>query len=396
MSHRPIDRSPDLKRLRDEGYDILIRAGYVIMRDVPCLSTKKEIKRGCLISKLELSNDKANPPSDHVAQWAGEYPCHKDGSPIERIRHQAITLQIDDAITANFSFSAKPKPSDKYPDYYAKMTTYVGILEGPAKAIDPNVSAITHPVIRAEPDQSVFEYIDTASSRAEITAVSKKLELGKIGIAGVGGTGSYVLDLVAKTPVKEIHLFDGDAFFQHNAFRAPGAASGEELDEKLKKVDYFKRIYSKMRRGIHAHPEYLCPENHHLLQGMDFVFLCMEGPTKKPVVEELERLGIPFIDVGMGLYVVNETLCLGGQLRTTLSTPQRRDHVHAKARIPFSEVTEANEYDKNIQIADLNALHAALAVVRWKKLFGFYLDQEHEHFSSYVIGGNDINNEDQS
>jgi hypothetical protein len=34
-----------------------------------------------------------------------------------------------------------------------------------------------------------------------------------------------VLDFTAKTHVKEIHLFDGDTFFQHNAFRAPGAAN---------------------------------------------------------------------------------------------------------------------------------------------------------------------------
>jgi tRNA A37 threonylcarbamoyladenosine dehydratase len=54
--------------------------------------------------------------------------------------------------------------------------------------------------------------------------------------AEAGGTGSYVLDFVAKTPVKEIHLFDGDIFDQHNAFRAPGAPSGEELEQRLKKV----------------------------------------------------------------------------------------------------------------------------------------------------------------
>jgi hypothetical protein len=333
---------------------------------------------------------------DHVALWAGEYPCDQDGSPIERIRHSPSTLQIDEGLTVTFIFSAKPQPSGKYPDYYAKMTAYAGIVQGPAQAMDPAVSAITHPVIRAEPDESVFEYIDTASSRAEIVAVARKLELGKIAIVGLGGTGSYVLDLVAKTPVKEIHLFDGDTFFQHNAFRSPGAPSGAELDEKLKKVDYFKRIYGKMRRGIHAHPEYLGAKTFHKLQGMDFMFLCMEGPTKKAVVEHLEQLGIAFVDVGMGIYLVNEPLCLGGQLRTTLSTPQKRDHVRAKNRIPFSEVTEANEYDKNIQIADLNALNAALAVIRWKKLFGVYLDQEYEHFSSYTIGGNEITNEDPS
>jgi hypothetical protein len=36
-----------------------------------------------------------------------------------------------------------------------------------------------------------------------------------------------------------------------------------------------------------------------------------------------------------------------------------------------------------------------LAVIRWKKLWGFYADQEGEHNSLYAIGGNEIINEDQ-
>ena len=60
----------------------------------------------------------------------------------------------------------------------------------------------------------------------------------------------------------------------------------------------------------------------------------------------------------------------------------------AHARIPCSEADVENEYDKNIQIADLNALNATLAVIKWKKLFGFYADHEHEHFSTYTIDCN--------
>lgn len=33
-------------------------------------------------------------------------------------------------------------------------------------------------------------------------------------------------------------------------------------------------------------------------------------------------------------------------------------------------------------------LNAGLAVVKWKKLFGFYLDLEGEHFSVLSIDGN--------
>lgn len=67
-------------------------------------------------------------------------------------------------------------------------------------------------------------------------------------IIGLGGTGGYVLDQVAKTPVREIHLFDGDTFDMHNAFRAPGAAT--ESDFGKPKVEYFKAMYSNMHKSI--------------------------------------------------------------------------------------------------------------------------------------------------
>jgi hypothetical protein len=38
--------------------------------------------------------------------------------------------------------------------------------------------------------------------------------------------------------------------------------------------------------------------------------------------------------------------------------------------------------------ADLNALNAALAVIKWKKLACFYQGLDHEHHSTYTIGGN--------
>jgi hypothetical protein len=68
--------------------------------------------------------------------------------------------------------------------------------------------------------------------------------------------------------------------------------------------------------------------------------------------------------------------------------------VRAKQRIPLSKVDDGNEYDRNIQTAELNALNAALAVIKWKKLCGFYIDLEKEHHSTYSIDGNEMTNED--
>lgn len=393
MSRQLIDRSPDLKRLRDEGYNVQIISGYVVVRDVPYLNASKQVRQGVLISTLTLANNVTTRPDTHVALFAGEYPCHANGSPIERIRHSDNNAEISDGLRANFSFSAKPKPLDHYENYYDKLTTYVDILSGPVQSVDPTATAKTFPLVQADLGDGVFKYVDTASSRAEITAISKKLEQGKVAIVGLGGTGSYVLDLLAKTPVKEIHLFDGDLFLQHNAFRAPGAASGEELAEKMPKVIYLQRVYSKMRSGIVAHAEFISADSIAQLAGMNFVFLCLEGKEKREVVQGLEKHNVTFIDVGMGIYVAGDTL--GGVIRTTTSTPALREHVWTKQRIPFSE-GDANEYNKNIQIADLNALNAAMAVIKWKKLQGFYVDQEHEHYSTYTIGGNDVDNEDKT
>jgi hypothetical protein len=391
MSREPISHSPDLKRLRDEGYDLEIRSGFLLVKDIPYVNASRKVQRGILVCKLVLAGDVTARPDDHVAHFCGDYPCRADGSQIEKIKNASTKRTLANNVVIDHTFSAKPKPADTYADYYAKVTTYVDILSGPAQVIDPSVTAKTFPAVAPSAEESVFNYIDTASSRAEINVVTNKLALERIAIAGLGGTGAYVLDLVAKTPAKEIHLFDGDTFLQHNAFRAPGAPSIDELRKKPSKVSYLKELYSKMHRGIIAHEAYIEEANVEQLQKMQFVFLCLDGGTaKKLIVEKLEDSGTPFVDVGMGVYMAEDSL--SGILRVTTSTPKKRDHL--RARVPFSGDDGDNEYARNIQIADLNALNAALAVIKWKKLFGFYVDLDQEHHSTYTIDGNTLSNED--
>ncbi len=391
MSQQLISRSSDLRKLRDEGYDVEIRSGYLLIKDVPYVNAKKEVKFGILVSELTLAGDVTTTPSTHVAMFAGEYPCDKDGSQLEKIRHGG-GQQLAENLAVQHSFSSKPAGGRSYKDYYEKMTAYVAIFLSHAHAMDPNVTAQTFPVITTEQDESIFKYIDTASSRAGINIATKKLELARLAIIGLGGTGSYVLDLVVKTPVKEIHLFDGDVLLSHNAFRSPGAASIEELRAKPKKVAYLKDMYSKMRRGIVDHGYHIDASNVGELQGMDFVFLCIDaGDAKKLIVENLEKFGLPFIDVGMGVELVEDSL--RGILRITTSTAERREPF--RQRVSLADAEENADYDRNIQIADLNALNAALAVVKWKKLYGFYLDFEKEHNSTYTVDGNMLLSEDQ-
>lgn len=391
MSHQLINHSPDLKKLRDEGYEIEIRGNYLLINSIPYLNSNKEIKYGILVSELSLNGDSTIVPNTHVVYFIGVYPCNKDGSEISGIKHQTGNQAISSSLVVNHSFSNKP-PSG-YKDYYEKMTRYIEIISHPAESVNETVTARTFKVIETNEEDSVFNYLDTSSSRAGIDIVSDKLSNHKIGIIGLGGTGSYILDLMAKTPVKEIHLFDGDEFLQHNAFRSPGAPSIEELNKKQKKVNYLKELYSKMHKNIFPHDCYINPLNIDQLLGMDFVFICLDkGGPKKVIIEKLEETKISFIDVGMGLNIVDDSLL--GIVRVTTSTEKKRDHVKGRGRISLVDDEVDDVYSQNIQIADLNALNAALAVIKWKKLCGFYQDLEKENFSAYTLNVSMLSNED--
>jgi hypothetical protein len=333
-------------------------------------------------SDLELAGDiTAQPKKDHTAKFVGDYPCDDKGQELAVLRQHSNPLDLGSGLIAQHSFSRKPGRGH-YLDYHEKMTAYIALLGKYAAVIDSNVTARTRRVVEPEDDGLPFNYLDTNSARAEINAVTAKLQQDAVAIVGLGGTGSYVLDLVAKTPVKHIHLFDADRFLTHNAFRAPGAPAIDELRKQLLKVEYLAEIYSHMHRGIVPHPDRIDATNVDELQGMSFVFLCMEGgPAKRAVVEKLEALGIPFIDVGMGLYAKRDSI--GGMLRSVVSLPDAREA--ARARISFAADDANNEYDKNIQIADLNALNACLAVIAWKKQRGFYFNLGKERFLSYTI-----------
>lgn len=392
MSHRPIARSPDLARLLADGYHISIRHGHLVAAKIPYVTSELEIQYGILAAPLTLRNDIAIQPEDHTIMFAGEYPCDQYGKPIEAIRNNSDGLRIADDLAIQHKFSAKPSEG-KYGDFYDKIVTYAAALSGPAQIIDSTVTPNPGGYVPADTaEDSIFNYMDTASPRAEITAVTAKLERRKVVIIGLGGTGSYVLDLVSKTPVEQIHQYDGDIFEQHNAFRAPGAPSGDELEAAMMKTDYYKAIYSKMHRGIVSHPYYVDPSNIDELRDADFVFICIDdGLARCFIIEKLEEFGVSFIDVGMGLVLCEDALC--GIVRVTTSTPAMRNHVRSRVSLSTEE-DDKNEYDKNIQVADLNALNAALAVMKWKKLWGFYVDLEKEHHSSYTIDGNTIDNED--
>ena len=136
MSHSLIDRSADLKRLEDEGYEVEVRSGHLLLRHVPYVNEAGIIKYGTLVSELSLAGDTTTRPSTHVVMFAGEMPCDRRGRPLTQIRHSSPRRELADGLVVDHSFSSKPP--NGYPDYYRKMTSYEAIIAGPAQSIDPN------------------------------------------------------------------------------------------------------------------------------------------------------------------------------------------------------------------------------------------------------------------
>ena len=392
MSRLQISHSPDLQRLQDEGYHVDIRdEGYVLMHHVPYVTSERQVAYGTLLSPLTLNGDIAARPGDHVMKFTGAMPCDQFGQPLHKILHASGEEHPLADVIVQHSFSSKPP--DGYANYYDKFTTYANMLLSHAQALDPAATARVFPVPPDIADESPFVYLDTASSRAGITPTTRKLALPKVAIVGLGGTGSYILDLLAKTPAREIHLYDPDVFYTHNAFRAPGATSIEDLRTGPRKVEHLAAQYARVHKGVTPHPHAIDETNVGELLAMDFVFLAIDGgPTSATIVNALNEHDRPFIEVGMGVYESEDTL--GGILRVATATTASRQTNRPPSRFGQSSGNGPNAYSRNIQVADLNALNAVLAVIRYKKYLGFYFDHQHEHFTTYTIDTNKIINED--
>ena len=391
MSRELISRNSDLQELVNDGYDTEIRAGHLVLHRIPYVTAKRMVKFGTLVAPITINRQEVEPPQDHTVYFKGEYPCDDTGKPIEAIRNNSNRLELAEGLQIDHYFSAKPHGRN-YLNFHDKMSHYAQVLGRYARRIDPGITAKPGRLTMTEDPRDPFIYMETASSRAGITKLNEALSEDRIGIIGLGGTGSYILDYMSKTRVAEIHLFDGDEFQQHNAFRAPGAATPDEICEKPNKAALYAAKYGKMRTGIMAHTQYVEPETVTELCELDFVFVSIdENKTKRWLFPALQAGGVAFIDVGMGIERVDDKLL--GVVRTSISTPQEGIH------LPQMRKTEADdgrhnggEYERNIQLVELNALNAAFAVIRWKKFRGLYLDLEGELQSTFTLDGNHLSN----
>jgi hypothetical protein len=369
MFHELVSRNEDLKRLIDKGYAVKFDSSYLVVRDVPYLDKDKALQVGAIVSKVVFVDQHCIKQEDHQVFFCGSHPHNMDGTPIQNLGGGPAQVVLkDSALVIERSFSNKPV--DGFPDFFAKVESYVRIISGPAMQLH-GASPATYRVDAEVTSGSVFKFHDTLTSRAEIGDLAKKLVDDVVAVIGLGGTGSYILDFMVKSPVKEIRAFDRDAFHVHNAYRSPGRLLNDGELGKSKAEVYFER-YANFRDGLRVESKFIDESCDAELDGATFAFVCVDkGSSRSKIFDLLLAKRIPFIDVGMGLD--RKRGALSGMSRVTYYSAERGDEVRAKQ---LAEMADApgDEYRTNIQIAELNALNAALAVLRYKQLRGFYAD----------------------
>jgi len=379
-----IDHNPDLKKL-EEDYNISIINNNIVIDGIPYVNTNKEINFASIFCPFNLTGSTIT-QQDHTVWFTGDLPCNQNGDKLPFVINNNKN-QLTENIVGHYQLSSRPDSG--YPNFYEKMKRYITLLSAPVRSIDPSVRPKNFDYVSYEHD-SPFNYPDTNTARAGITMINNKLKNQKIAIVGLGGTGAYILDYVSKTPVEEIALFDGDQLKNHNAYRMPGAVPLEELEKRQSKVSYLKNKYEKFRSGIISFEEYIDDNNVDSLRSYDFVFVAIDNSKDKgKIVDFLIEFKIPFVDVGMGITKIDSGDSLRGQIRKTMVTPENMSYLK---EIPVTEQEdEDNLYTQNIQISELNALNAALAVIEWKKYFKFYNTMDITFNSVFIIDEELIN-----
>lgn len=373
-----------MRRLVEIGYALTFDSSYLVIRDIPYLDPEKHLQIGAIVTKLVFETEEKVKQEDHQIFFAGTHPNNLDGTPIPNLGGGAVTLALGEAssdIVIQRSFSNKPITGAGFKDFFEKIESYVAIISGPAMELH-KVTPYTHRARIDIPEDTVFKIHDTMTSRAEITDLSKKFKDDIIAVIGLGGTGAYVLDFLVKTPVKEIRAFDNDPFYVHNAFRSPGRHDLSEFGKS--KADVYRTRHDNFRNGLTITHKLIDATSADDFNDVTFAFVCVDkGSSRVQIIDLLISKSIPFIDVGMGLNRKNGVL--NGMLRTTYFSAEQGQKIRDKGLVPLVDRPD-EEYRTNIQIGELNALNACLAVIKFKQLRGFYFEEDPLYNLLFEIG----------
>lgn len=366
-----------LEDLLASGYSLSVVTNHLVVNDVWHLDENGGLAKGRLAAPLTLINaSQVGSPKNHQMYWSASAPHFADGTRILLGAAKAENIKIGGH---EYPWHLSNKPPEGFTTFKELVESYVSIIAAPAEQ-KFNVTPRTGAIYDVPEDDSPFKIHDTFSARAQITDLNQLLVDDRVAIIGLGGTGAFVLDFMVKTPVYSIDAFDFDVFQVHNGFRSPGEVPFELFGQP--KTAFYQQKYEEFRHRLRFHQKRVGSEDRTLFDSISFAFICIDdGEARAEICALLRSLNIPFIDVGMG--VEKENGSLDGLIRTTLFTEATGSR--AIDQVPLDQGNDEGAYRTFVQIAELNALNAVLAVLRYKQFRGFYADDAGHYNSLYSI-----------
>jgi hypothetical protein len=370
-----VNHNAFLKDLEETGYLIGFLGGYLVLFGIPYIDKDGQLQHGDWASPVDLNGAVIDAPKNHQVWWRGSRPFDQSGRAL-RLGGGEARVSITPELITEHSFSFKLHDENgamrDYKSFEEKVRTYLDAITAPAVAAYPNATPLRGIAVNAAAQGSPLRFPDTMSARYLINDISALLRRKKVAIIGLGGTGSYILDFIARTHLQKITLFDDDKVHVHTIFRFPGFIP--QAIGRLK-VEALASCYDQWHAGVEAIAERVTTANIARLKEFDFVFVSVDdGPARLAIVDWLSANGIPFVDCGMGLN--RSTVGLSGFVRITGVDRQAFESNVGTARLPVENAKE-DEYRKQPQITELNALNATMAVIRFKQHFGMF-DRETE------------------
>ena len=166
--------------------------------------------------------------------------------------------------------------------------------------------------------------------------------------------------------------------------RAPGAPTDEEIEARRKgrvsKVDYYHSKYTSLREGIHPHDirvdspsmfgEFLSAHP------IDYAFVCIDqltevdSPRQDVVYCALSEAAVPFIDSGVSITVEDDAV--KGAVTTSAYDA---GSVAWRDAIPNARAEGKVQGYRNVQLPEVNALAASLAVMEWRRRTKQYVSE---------------------
>ena len=364
------------KYVRDIGARVERSGSIIEVHEVDCVNNAGKITKCILRCEYDQNSEKATGMGETLHAVEVEMPDGGDGKVYEANGVAMQNVCWEDGRTKSHLSIKKGKQGENIEEsVWERLRRITKRVKGAAqqKRID---GKIWHT------EQSVFKIPNSYETRANLYGVHKELKEKKIMVVGLGGTGSYILDLIWKTPVAEIHLVDPDGMEWHNVFRAPGTIDeGEKAKigaQQVGKAEYYANRYGKLRHGIYAHNKRMSVELAQTLkqQGVSFGFVCIDqnnGQRQDEVYKALEEAGIDFVDSGINVQVNDNKI--SASVKTFAQQGTTGGWVSA---IPDAEIQGGENFYGNTQICEVNALAACLAVMEWRRQSKQYVGEEAE------------------